>query len=249
MRPVDPVAAWVAKNLSRHGGPGALHPATSEHFAAATPSAPMDALQSHNRPSPGVLSVARQHPCVDDDRASEARTGCGLDRTLRVNSSSPKTEELGNASLVSYGLAFSERLAESVERIRGEQLEAAATRSCARSRVGARRSGAASANRPRRACPRGASAWRISGISSDCLRRAGLAWPGPRPRKRSGCPNCSGPTTISPCSPMRLELRVLIDERRGELLVEAGALGRRVNAERPKAFARRVHRHLEFAGA
>ncbi len=45
------------------------------------------------------------------------------------------------------------------------------------------------------------------------------------------------------------ELRVLIDERRAELLVEARALGRRVYAERPEAFARRVHRYLEFAGA
>ena len=45
------------------------------------------------------------------------------------------------------------------------------------------------------------------------------------------------------------ELQVLIDERRDELLVEARALGRRVYAERPKAFARRVHRYLELAGA
>ncbi len=45
------------------------------------------------------------------------------------------------------------------------------------------------------------------------------------------------------------ELHVLIDERRAELLAEARALGRRVYAERPKAFARRVHRYLELAGA
>ena len=37
--------------------------------------------------------------------------------------------------------------------------------------------------------------------------------------------------------------------RMAELLAEARALGRRVYAERPKAFARRVHRYLELAGA
>ena len=45
------------------------------------------------------------------------------------------------------------------------------------------------------------------------------------------------------------QLQQLIDERRAELLAEARALGRRVYAERPKAFARRVHRYLELAGA
>jgi CHAD domain-containing protein len=45
------------------------------------------------------------------------------------------------------------------------------------------------------------------------------------------------------------ELHELIDARRAELQAEARALGRRVYAERPKAFARRAHRYLDLAAA
>ncbi len=45
------------------------------------------------------------------------------------------------------------------------------------------------------------------------------------------------------------ELHELIDRRRAELLEEARALGRRIYAERPKAFARRSRRYVDLAAA
>jgi CHAD domain-containing protein len=45
------------------------------------------------------------------------------------------------------------------------------------------------------------------------------------------------------------KLHELIDARRAELQAEARALGRRVYAERPKAFARRAHRYVDLAAA
>ena len=45
------------------------------------------------------------------------------------------------------------------------------------------------------------------------------------------------------------ELTELIDARRAELLADARALGRRVYAERPKAFARRAGRYVDLTAA
>ena len=45
------------------------------------------------------------------------------------------------------------------------------------------------------------------------------------------------------------QLHALIDQRRAELLSAARALGRRIYAERPKAFARRMRRYLDLAAA
>jgi CHAD domain-containing protein len=45
------------------------------------------------------------------------------------------------------------------------------------------------------------------------------------------------------------ELTELIDTRRAELLADARDLGRRVYAERPKAFARRARRYVDLAAA
>ena len=45
------------------------------------------------------------------------------------------------------------------------------------------------------------------------------------------------------------ELHALIDRRREELLEDARALGRRIYAERPKAFARRSRRYVDLAAA
>ena len=45
------------------------------------------------------------------------------------------------------------------------------------------------------------------------------------------------------------ELHALIARRREELLEEARALGRRIYAERPKAFARRSRRYVDLAAA
>jgi CHAD domain-containing protein len=45
------------------------------------------------------------------------------------------------------------------------------------------------------------------------------------------------------------QLHRMIDERRAELLADARALGRRIYAERPKAFARRARRYVDLAAA
>ena len=45
------------------------------------------------------------------------------------------------------------------------------------------------------------------------------------------------------------ELHALIDQRRAELLAASRDLGRRIYAERPKAFARRAHRYVDLAAA
>jgi hypothetical protein len=41
----------------------------------------------------------------------------------------------------------------------------------------------------------------------------------------------------------------LIERRRAELLDRSRALGRRIYAERPKAFARRARRYVDLAAA
>ena len=45
------------------------------------------------------------------------------------------------------------------------------------------------------------------------------------------------------------EVHELVAKRRAELLQEARALGRRIYAERPKAFARRCRRYVDLAAA
>jgi CHAD domain-containing protein len=45
------------------------------------------------------------------------------------------------------------------------------------------------------------------------------------------------------------QLHRMIDERRAELLADSRELGRRIYAERPKAFARRARRYADLAAA
>ena len=144
-----------------------------------------------------------------------------------------------------------------------------ATGSTSSARGCAARTRAAVSGWPRRrrspatsACTSGASAARTSGITFASCDPPGGRCSSRSPTRHASSPTCSATTTtwcvlesriaetdIPLSDDQRRDLGELIARRRAELQAQAFALGERLYAEKPKAFARRIGAYWEAARA